>query len=384
MSIEKELKELKELLENGDFEQDKEGIKEALKDHKEKITKERQTYNVKSTSQTFDKIIIGMIGAIIVAIGFTIYLYTQVDHQMKNPEYGYIDDNITQEETKTQESVKTETAKKTDEKKTTSQEELAKKLDQLASGKATFENLPKEIQEKYISQQVVDQQLEVLKKQYKQQIEQIQKQSQEAIKEIKTTRIKPQEKKALTFIDLPKKIRDQYVPKAQYDTKIKQLQDQLQKSLKQKTIVKTVSKPSKQSVVKSSETPTPYNYTNEARNSLGDAVQPIETIKCYDTDPNDIKMTATCHDKIDYALQQHKSLKYFEIVGVIGQSDKDKFKTTDEKTLEYLSIGLAQSRANESAWYIRKKVGNAPTIRPVNYPVYSKQDNKGVIIKIYK
>lgn len=377
MSIEKELKELKELLENGDFEHDKESIKEALKNHKENIAKEKYNQNLKVKSSTFDKIIMGMIGAIVVAVGFTIYLYTQVDHTINNPQYASMETPSIEE--KKPEQKEAPKAQNIDPKEQKAQEELAKKLDTLASKQLTFENLPQEIQDQYVSKEVLDKQLEILKNQYQDQLKNIQEETQKLLKNNKNLRSAPQ---AITFESLPQNIKDKYISKAQYDAKIKELELQL----KQKSATASNVAP----VVKNTTTATassevsPYNFVNEAQNALGNSAQPIEMIRCYDTNANAIEITQTCQNNINDALTKHKDAKYFEIVGVIGESDKKAFNVSDEKALEYLSMGLAQSRANEAAWYIRKKVGNTPTIRPINYPVYSKQDNKGALIKIYK
>ncbi len=451
MSIEKELKELKELLETGDFEQDKDGIKEALRSHKENIIKERQAQKSQSQTQTFNKIIIGMIALIFVAVGFTIYLYTQVDNQINQSQYPLDEQKIVQKE---QTPAKNET-KKVDLK---AQEAMAKKLDQLASKTLTFENLPKEIQEQYVlkssitddktiqsfdtlpkeiqdqyvSKSVLEKQLKVLEKQFQDQVTKIEEEAKQAIlavkeKSVQTKSVKPavfadlpkeqqiqyiskkefdakvlqmknqtktatvntNDKKAITFLDLPPKMQAQYISRAEHDTKIYRLNEELKKAQKKistpvvtKQVVQKVAATPPAAVVATSDTP--YNYTNEAQKALSNAAKPVQTVKCYDTGASAIELTATCQKNITDALDKNKGAKYFEIVGVIGQSDKDKFNTTDEKALEYLSVGLAQSRANESAWFIRKKVGDTPTIRPVNYPVYSKQDNKGVIIKIYQ
>lgn len=373
MSIEKELKELKELLENGDFEHDKESIKEALKNHKENIAKEKYNQNLKVKSSTFDKIIMGMIGAIVVAVGFTIYLYTQVDHKINNPEYANVE-AISTDEKKAE--VQVQKVQNEEPKKEKEKDELVKKLDSLASKQLTFENLPQEIQEQYVSKAVLDKQLEILKNQYQDQLKQIQEETQKLLKNNKNLRNTTQ---VLTFESLPQNIKDKYISKAQYDAKIKEFELQL----KQKSTITTPTTQVVQNAVPTTSS-TPYNYTTEAQNALGASANPIEMIKCYDTNANAIELSQTCQSNINDALEKYKDAKYFEIVGVIGESDKKAFNVSDEKTIEYLSMGLAQSRANESAWYIRKKVGNTPTIRPVNYPVHSKQDNKGVIIKIYK
>jgi len=193
----------------------------------------------------------------------------------------------------------------------------------------------------------------------------------ETIKIKKVVEVKKTEPvKQYIFENLPKSIQDKYILKSEYKQSIERIKKDLMDE--------------KKPIEQKKDSLKLYNSLNNSDIVFQNSSNAKDLLKCYDM--NDLKsdLSQNCQKNLKSFLDKYKDVKYYEIVGVVSPKEipqNDINKISKYKDLIY--SGLAQTRANEIAWFIRKIVGQKPIIRVINYPVLSKKNNKGAIVRIY-
>ncbi|MEA1915788.1 MAG: hypothetical protein U9N30_10815 [Campylobacterota bacterium] len=184
----------------------------------------------------------------------------------------------------------------------------------------------------------------------------------------------------LAFSDLPQEMQNQYVDKIELSTQLAEQKKQHNEQLLQL-----------EKKLESHNTPKElplYNSLNDRKVVFKNSSEVEDTLKCYDVATGKIDLTQQCKNNLKAFIQKHKGVTYYEIVGVVGKSDTAVLaKSADAKIqqhIKFVQSGIAQNRANEMAWFIRKLVGKEPIIRAIAYPVESLKENKGAIVRIYK
>ncbi|MEA1915789.1 MAG: hypothetical protein U9N30_10820 [Campylobacterota bacterium] len=308
---------------------DNESLKEALKNHNphRTIAPEKNIVVYEQKSSLVDNIIYLLLIFVMVAVGFAFYLYLQMEQKNNEPDTNYASYETQKNPTfdDLDENEKSMYLHKSIVDKQLKDKELfSKKLQSLASEKLTFSNLPQDVQDSYISKTIVDEQFNLLKTQYEEDIQKIEKMVEEA---------KTQTHNNTDIQDAPNSI----VP---YD----------------------------------------YIFDEKAIRTPGEKADAL--LRCYDMKTVKSEISQECRDKIKSFLHKHNDAKLFEVVGVIGQSDRDAFEQNQYK--DFALLGLAQNRANETAWYMEKIVKNSIPIQALSYAVHSKKISKGIMIRVYK
>ncbi len=182
--------------------------------------------------------------------------------------------------------------------------------------------------------------------------------------ETEVKKVEPVKQKELIFSNLPNDIQKQYILKTKYDKDIKS-KDQKQKVQEEQNL-------------------TVYNSLNKSDIVFRNSSTAKDVLKCYDMNSLKSDLSQNCQKSLKQFIQKYKDVKYYEIVGIVSLNEIPKDDIKDIQKYQNLILGgLAQKRANEIAWFMRKIIGQKPIIRVINYPVLSKKNNKGAIVRIY-
>jgi hypothetical protein len=179
-------------------------------------------------------------------------------------------------------------------------------------------------------------------------------------------------KQELKFDNLPNDIKNKYILKSQYEEDIKKVKLESKPIVKDKIIKDKVN--SQDLVV--------YNSSNKSDIVFKNSSEAKDMLKCYDMKSLKSDLSQSCQKNLKEFILKNKDIKYYEIVGIVSADDIDD-ETNIKKYKNLIYAGLAQKRANEMAWFMRKIIGQKPIIRVINYPVLSKKSNKGAIVRIY-
>ncbi len=111
-------------------------------------------------------------------------------------------------------------------------------------------------------------------------------------------------------------------------------------------------------------------------------------LKCYDLQPGEFYLSSTCKKDISkFASTNSKALR-FEIIGVVDQTDFTSLYKDDVTSLnalelqKYNAMGLARYRVLETSWFLSTQLKDI-ILTPVNYTITSRKTNRGAIIRAY-
>jgi hypothetical protein len=141
------------------------------------------------------------------------------------------------------------------------------------------------------------------------------------------------------------------------------------------------------------------NYeSSSAKDVLAKRVK--DFAKCYDMEVGKYSITSQCRKNIIAFVDKHKNAKYFEIIGIIDETEftlyknleinnfiYDKLKVTQHTidTMKKLSqSGLAKLRAVEGNWVIKSHTNKKAQVYNANYNLLSNDGKKGFVIRAYE
>lgn len=190
---------------------------------------------------------------------------------------------------------------------------------------------------------------------------------------------------ALKFSDLPKDVQVQYRPKGDVDTLKESLADlssQKQKLLQQLDEI------------------TQNQYTQEKELLSTKAKMVDDFAKCYTMNMGSYIIYYECKKNILDYIEKHKDAKYFEIIGIVDDSEFTLFKNLEEnqfihKTLgvskhgidklkKLSQTGLAKHRSIEASWVIKSHTKRQAITYNAQYHLVSKEGKRGFIVRAYK
>lgn len=215
------------------------------------------------------------------------------------------------------------------------------------------------------------------------------------------------------FNDLPKGIQEQYKAKDEYkklEEKFTQLLEEkqalatklllLQQTKKDTTPISNVNTPiiekKVDSVIAQKETTKEEIFPKIKPN----AALIKEFAKCYDMEKGSYSSTVLCKNNLIEFINKHKNASYFEIIGIVDETEFTLFKNLENNTSLYeqleltqhsldimkniAQVGLAQNRAMEANWLIKEHTQTKAKVYNANYNIFSKEGLRGFIIRAYK
>lgn len=214
---------------------------------------------------------------------------------------------------------------------------------------------------------------------------------------------------SLEFKDLPDFVQLQYRP----IDEIKALQTKLDGTLKQ---ISTIEKEKSQllekyekndsTALKSNETtlvqtqPSVSLPQEQKMTQNQSAVRIDDFAKCYDMEVGKYAISKQCHKNITAFVDKHKNAKYFEIIGIVDETEFTLFKNLEHNNFIYDKLnvtqqsinemkklsqsGLAQHRAMGGNWVIKSHTQKKVHAYNANYHIVSKEGKKGIVIRAYK
>jgi hypothetical protein len=232
----------------------------------------------------------------------------------------------------------------------------------------------------------------------------------------------------ISFMDLPLNERTQYVKANEYDelqnrfdTELEQkasmmkeftaLQEELaQITKKQQNQVTTTSNETTQDKTQTASASIQKQATNnnQAANEYvqdsHDIVKKDATIvgftSCYDMNIGQYNITKTCKKSIQNFVSKHKNAAYFEIIGIVDETEFVLYKNlqTNDFIYDKLGInqqsvdvmkklsqsGLAKHRAIEANWVIKSYTNMKAKAYNANYHLHSNTHQRGVVIRAYQ
>jgi hypothetical protein len=202
-----------------------------------------------------------------------------------------------------------------------------------------------------------------------------------------------------TFDELPVNIQEKYIPKSDMLSLQEQLQDakeqikQLKKKLDQKQDMTSSLTPTDkkmdtkqaikerviEKIVKVSDSIDKTNY---------------KTYTCKTFDPAGISIPKACKKSLFTFLDTNKNAKLFEIIGLVDDKEFRLIKNLEDvygvkkikNIKKYVQRGLSRQRVIEMTWLIKEHFHNLGDeyfkLNAVNYTLYSK-NKRGFVIKAY-
>jgi len=190
---------------------------------------------------------------------------------------------------------------------------------------------------------------------------------------------------ALKFSDLPKDVQVQYRPKGDIDTLKESLADlssQKQKLLQQLDEI------------------TQNQYTQEKELLSTKAKMVDDFAKCYTMNMGSYIIYYECKKNILDYIEKHKDAKYFEIIGIVDDSEFTLFKNLEDnqfihetlgvskhgidKLKKLSQTGLAKHRSIEASWVIKSHTKRQAITYNAQYHLVSKEGKRGFILRAYK
>lgn len=225
----------------------------------------------------------------------------------------------------------------------------------------------------------------------------------------------PQE---IAFNDLPSTIKENYKPKEEFQ----KLQEKLNKLLDEKQKLSKELLLAQQEKKESIPTPAPTmpvaieNNSVEKKNEFIQVKEissepktkkiPLapkrinEVAKCYDMDKGSYSSSSLCKSNLIEFMNKHKNASYFEVIGIVDETEFTVFKNLENNTAFYekleltphsldiiknfTQVGLAQHRAMEAQWLIKEHIKTNVKVYNANYNLFSNEGFRGFIIRAYK
>lgn len=122
--------------------------------------------------------------------------------------------------------------------------------------------------------------------------------------------------------------------------------------------------------------------------------------KCYDMEVGKYSISTPCRKDIMAFVDKHKNAKYFEIIGIIDETEFTLFKNLENNNFIYDKLqvtqhtidtmkklsqsGLAKHRAIEANWVIKAHTKKKAQVYNANYNLLSNDGKKGFVIRAYE
>lgn len=182
---------------------------------------------------------------------------------------------------------------------------------------------------------------------------------------------------------------------------IASLQEEKEQALQvaSQPITKNVDATLKERTESVSEAPISINYESSSE-KVALAKRVKDFAKCYDMEVGKYSISSQCRKNIIAFVDKHKNAKYFEIIGIIDETEftlfknlqtnsfiYDKLKVTQHTidTMKKLSqSGLAKHRAIEANWVIKAHTQKKAQVYNANYNLLSNDGKKGFVIRAYE
>ena len=191
-------------------------------------------------------------------------------------------------------------------------------------------------------------------------------------------------KESVTFNDLPKGLKENYILKKQ----LQEFQAKLRKE--DKKYITKLEKEVETLVEKlNAEKKAKAAVLNKAKSKS----KRYNAIGCYDETEGTKVINATCKEKISrFLVKNKKNAIKFEIIAVLDTKDKafistkiaqvNTSKAIKNSLKEYLTQGLARTRVLEAAWLVKEVLGEKVLISYVNY-IAQTESKRGITIRAY-
>ncbi|MFA7084636.1 MAG: hypothetical protein WC141_08890 [Arcobacteraceae bacterium] len=151
---------------------------------------------------------------------------------------------------------------------------------------------------------------------------------------------------------------------------------------------------------KKAQQPTLMQSSQTAEAGTTPAKRIKEFAKCYDMDVGKYNITQACKKNIIAFIDKHKNASYFEIIGIIDETEFTLFKNLENNNFIYEKLkvtqhsidtmkklsqsGLAKHRAIEGNWVIKSHMGIKANVYNANYNLLSNDGKKGFVIRAYE
>jgi hypothetical protein len=214
---------------------------------------------------------------------------------------------------------------------------------------------------------------------------------------------------SLEFKDLPDFVQLQYRPideVKRVETKLDDALKQLSATQKEKLQLFEKYEKNNSSILKSNETtlvqtqPSVSLPQEQKMTQNQSAVRIDDFTKCYDMEVGKYAISKQCHKNITAFVDKHKNAKYFEIIGIVDETEFTLFKNLEHNNFIYNKLnvtqesinemkklsqsGLAQHRAMGGNWVIKSHTQKKVHAYNANYHIVSKEGKKGIVIRAYK
>ncbi len=215
--------------------------------------------------------------------------------------------------------------------------------------------------------------------------------------------------KTVAFEDLPYTIQREYKSL----TEFKKIEQKLNDAVEEKqTLLKEVSSLQEEKAtlqseidnVKAASKPTtvaPLNMSYDANTEIKSSTKRIAAFaKCYDMEVGKYSISTQCRKDIVSFVDKHKNAKYFEIIGIIDETEFTLFKNLENNNFIYDKLritqhtidtmkklsqsGLAKHRAIEANWVIKAHTQKKAQVFNANYNLLSNDGKKGFVIRAYE
>ncbi|WP_419770508.1 MAG: hypothetical protein ACNI3C_01585 [Candidatus Marinarcus sp.] len=219
--------------------------------------------------------------------------------------------------------------------------------------------------------------------------------------------------KVSRFGDLPYEVRTQYVTQSSYKNLQKKFDDaseQKQTLLNENAQLK---EQLQQAQVKMESVETPQEAVAIQSSTMEEAMPPQvnettgkkitrvkEFAKCYDMPTGSYAISKTCRNSIVSFIDKHKNAQYFEIIGLVDETEFTLYKNLEINNFIYdklgvnqhsinsmkkfTQFGLAKFRAIEANWVIKVHTKRKAKAYTATYNLLSKDGKKGIIIRAYE
>lgn len=217
------------------------------------------------------------------------------------------------------------------------------------------------------------------------------------------------------FTDLPQNVQEQYKPKEEFQKlqeKFAKLSDEKQKLSKELLLLQQVQKENTPTLV---NTPVTNNVVEkksefipvkeitkeqEIKKTSSTPTRIKEFAKCYDMERGSYSSSASCQKNLIDFVNNHKNASYFEIIGIVDETEFTLFKNLENNNSLYeklelnahsldiiknfTQVGLAQHRVMEAQWLIKEHTKTTVKVYNANYNLFSNEGFRGFIIRAYK
>ena len=216
----------------------------------------------------------------------------------------------------------------------------------------------------------------------------------------------PTTAQSMDFKDLPSFVQLQYRPIQEFD----KVEEKLDGALKQIAMLQEEKSPIVQESQKndSSIEPKPQEELHPSSSSVlpmdnASTTSPTrinDFAKCYDMEVGKYAISKQCHKNIIAFVDKHKNAQFFEIIGIVDETEFTLFKNLENNNFIYDKLnvtqntidimkklsqsGLAKYRATEATWVIKSHTQKKAQVYNANYNLLSNDGKKGFVLRAYQ